>query len=138
MKCKPVNQKLLDFFPIIGALLVAVSFVAKRLGAPDAARGFMAGTGCAWVGLGMVAALIERLRPGYKKEMEIMQKDERNTLIRLKSGYITFMLTLFSLTILTLVFLLLDNDLACALTLAAMAVHVGSFFVAMLVYDKKL
>ena len=138
MKFKPVNKKLLDFFPIVGALLVAASFVAKYLGASDAARGFMAGLGCAWIGLGMVAALIERLRPGHKKEMEIMQKDERNVLIREKSGYTAFLISLFSFAVLALVFLLLDDDLACALTLGAMAVHVGSFFLAQCYYGKKL
>ncbi|MCL2545148.1 MAG: DUF2178 domain-containing protein [Clostridia bacterium] len=138
MKFKPVNKKLLDFFPIAGALLVAASFAAKYLGASDAARGFMAGLGCAWVGVGAAGAIIQRLNPEYAKKMAILQKDERNVLIREKSGYITFLVTLFTLAILAFTFLMLDSDLACALTLAAMAVHVGSFFAAMLVYGKKL
>jgi len=135
---KPINKKMLFVLPVIGFLLVVLSFAAKSLGVPEAARGFVAGLGGAWVGLGAVGAILQRLNPTYVKKMEIMQKDERNTFIRLKSGYIAFMVTLFSLAVLAFTFLLLDNDLACALTLCAMAVHVGGFFVAMLVYDKKL
>jgi len=135
---KTINTKMLAAFPIIGFVLVILSFAIKFFDAPEAVRGFMAGLGFAWVGLGAVGAIVQRLNPGYAKKLEIMQKDERNAAIREKSGYVTFLVTLFALAILTVVFLALDSGLACALALVAMAVHVGSFFVAMVVYDKKL
>jgi len=135
---KTINTKMLSALPIIGFILVVISFAIKFLGAPEAVRGFMAGLGCAWVGLGVVGALVQRFNPAYARKLEIMQKDERNTVIREKSGYVTFLVTLFALAILVFAFLLLDSDLACALALVAMAVHIASFFIAMLVYDKKL
>jgi len=135
---KSINTKMLSILPVIGFFLIVVSFAAKFLGAPEHACCFVAGLGCAWVGLGAVGAIMQRFNPEYVKKLEIQQKDERNTVIREKSGYIAFLVTLFTLAILAFVFLLLDSDLACALTLVAMAMHVGSFFVAMLVYEKKL
>ncbi|MCL2810759.1 MAG: hypothetical protein FWD25_02595 [Clostridia bacterium] len=135
---KPINTKMLSTLPVIGFVLIVLSFAIKFLGVPESACCFIAGLGCAWVGLGAVGAIVQRLNPQYAKKLEIQQKDERNMVIREKAGYIAFLVTLFALAMLAFVFLLLGSDLACALALVAMAVHVGSFFVAMLVYDKQL
>jgi len=135
---KPINTKLAAIMPAIGFLLLAASFLAKHLGVNLIATCFLAGFGSAWIGLGVIGIFIKRLNPEYLKKQEINQKDERNIQIREKSGYITFLVTLFSLAILEFVFLLTDHDFACVLTIGAMSIHIASFFIALFYYDKKL
>ena len=135
---KPINTKLTSAIPVVGFLLLATSFLMKNLGANLFATCFASGIGCAWVGLGVVGIFVKRLKPESVKKMEIDQKDERNIQIREKSGYITFLITLFTLMLLEFTFLILDNDLACILTIGVMAAHLLSFFIALYYYDKKL
>ena len=135
---KPINTKLASYMPIIGSGLLSLSFLLKHLGANLIATCFVAGIGCAWVGLGVIGIFVKRLKPESVKKMEIDQKDERNIQIREKSGYVTFLITLFTLMLLEFVFLVLDNDIACILTIGVMAVHVVSYFIGLLYYDKKL
>jgi len=118
--------------------VACLSFLLKHLGIPVISCTFLAGIGCAWVGIGVIGIFIKRLKPEYIKKQEIQQKDERNIQIREKSGYASWLVTLFSLMILELVFLIIDNDVACMLTIGVMAVHIASFFVALFYYDKKL
>ena len=135
---KPVKNKLVSTMPAIGFLLVAASFLAKHLGVNPIAACFLAGFGSAWIGLGVIGVFVKRLNPEYLKGQEINQKDERYIQIREKSGYIAFLVTLFSFAILEFVFLLADNDIACILTIGAMAVHIASFFIALNYYNKKI
>ena len=135
---KPINTKLAASMPVIGFLLLAASFLTKHLGVNMIATCFLAGFGSAWIGLGVIGIFVKRLNPEYIKKQEINQKDERNIQIREKSGYITFLVTLFSLAILEFVFLLTDNDIACMLTIGIMAVHIASFFIALFYYGKKI
>ena len=121
---KPINTKLASAMPVIGFLLLAASFLMKHLGANLFATCFVSGIGCAWVGLGVIGIFVKRLKPESVKKMEIDQKDERNIQIREKSGYVTF--------------LILDNNLACILTIGVMAIHLLSFFIALFFYEKKL
>jgi hypothetical protein len=133
-----MNQKLVPRMPAIGCLLVGISFAMSQLNANPEACAFLAGLGSAWAGMGVIGILIKRMRPAYAKTYEINQKDERNTQIRKKSGYLSFLLTLFVFTVLELVFLILDNEPACILTICAMAIHIASFFIARLYYGRKL
>ncbi|MDR2519570.1 MAG: hypothetical protein LBC69_00700 [Eubacteriaceae bacterium] len=136
---KPVkNYKLISAMPAIGIFLVVASFAAKRLGVDMAACAFMSGIGCAWVGIGVFGIFIKRLKPEYAKRQEIEQKDERNIQIRTKAGYVSHCMALVAMTALEFVFLVMDNDFACILTICAMTVHVMSFFAAMLYYNKIL
>jgi uncharacterized membrane protein len=88
--------------------------------------------------MGIIGAFIKRLNPQYIKKMEINRGDERYIQIREKSGYVTFIITMFSMSILELVFLVMDNYAGCILILAAMTVHVASFFIALFYYGKKI
>ena len=135
---KPINTKLATAMPVIGFLLLTASFLAKNLGASPIACEFMAGIGSAWIGLGVIGVFIKRQKPEYARKMEINQKDERNIQIREKSGYVSYLVTLFTLAILEFVFLLTDNEFACILTIGAMAVHIVSFFIALFYYNKKI
>jgi len=135
---KPINTKFASTMPVIGFLLLAASFLMEHLGVNLIAACFVSGIGCAWVGLGVIGVFVNRLKPESVKKMEIDQKDERNIQIREKSGYVTFLITLFALMLLEFTFLILDNDLACMLTIGVMAIHLLSFFIALFYYDKKL
>jgi len=135
---KPINTKLASSMPVIGFLSLAASFLIKHLGANMIAVCFLAGIGSAWVGIGVIGVFVKRSKPEYVKKQEINQKDERNIQIREKSGYITYLITLFSLMILAFVFLLFDNNLACILTIGALAVHIVSYFIALSYYNTKL
>ncbi|MDR1042769.1 MAG: DUF2178 domain-containing protein [Clostridiales Family XIII bacterium] len=133
-----INTKLIPHLPAIGCLLVGISFVMSLLNVSPEACAFLSGLGCAWVGMGVLGILIRKMRPEYAKRHAINQKDERNTQIREKSGYLSFLLTLFVFTVLELIFLMLDDKLACILTICAMAIHIASFFIALSYYGKKL
>jgi uncharacterized membrane protein len=133
-----INQKLIQYMPAIGCLLVGVSFVMGQLDVNPDAYAFLSGLGCAWIGMGVIGILIKRIRPEYVKRHEINQNDERNTQIREKSGYVSFLVTLFAFAVLELVFLMLNNKLACLLTICAMAIHIASCFIAQLYYGRKL
>jgi len=135
---KPINTKLGSAMPIIGFLLLAASFLMKHLGVNLIAICFVSGVGCAWVGLGVIGIFVKKLKPESTKKMEIDQKDERNIQIREKSGYVTFLITLFTLMLLEFTFLVLDNALACILTISVMAIHLLSFFIGLQYYDKEL
>ena len=135
---KPINTKIAAAMPVVGLLLLAASFLLKSIDAGTAAAGFTAGIGSAWIGLGVLGLIIKRLRPEYVKKLETEQKDERNMQIREKSGYVSFLATLFSMVVLEIIFLLTDNDIACILVIGAMAVHIASFIIALFYYDKKL
>lgn len=132
------NSKLVSAMPLIGVLLVAAAFWANHLSINTIACVFISGIGCTWVGLGVLGIFIKELGSEYLRKQEINQKDERNIQIREKSGYLAFAVTLLSLAILEFVFLLTDNDIACIFIIGAMIIHIGSFFIALFYYGKKL
>jgi dipeptide/tripeptide permease len=133
-----INKKLVPRMPAIGCLLVGISFLMSELNIGSTACSFLSGFGCAWVGMGVVGIFIKRRRPEYAKKREISQKDERNTQIREKPGYLSFAVTLLVFAILEFVFLLLNDEIACILAIGAMAIHIASFLIAQSYYDKKL
>jgi len=135
---KKGNKTLLSLLPALGFLCVAASLLAKHFGLNESFCGFLSGLGSAWVCFGVVGAILKRVNPAYVKRQEIEQKDERNIQMREKAGYVAFITTLFVFVLLGLVFLLLDNRLACILTLCAMAIHLLGFFAALFFYDKKI
>jgi uncharacterized membrane protein len=133
-----INNKLASRMPAIGCLLVGVSFLMNQLNVNPHACSFLSGIGCAFVGMGVIGILIKRIRPEYSKKLEINQNDERNIQIREKSGYIAYLLTLFVFTALEVVFLMLDNQLAGALTILAMSIHITTFIIAQAYYNRTL
>ena len=136
---KPVqNNKLVSRMPTIGFLLVAAAFLAKHIGVSPIAACFLAGFGSAWIGLGILGVFMKKLSPDYVKKQEINQKDERSIQIREKSGYISYLITLFSFAVLEFIFLLTDNNIACVFTIGAMALHIASFFIALCYYNRKI
>ena len=134
---KPVNSKIAHYMPYIGVVLLALSFVLKHLFVPILACDFLAGIGCAWVGMGVVGVLIKRFKSDYAKKKEIEQKDERNIQIREKSGYISYLVTLFSLMVVIFMFFVLDDTIACILSYGVLMIHIVSYFVALSRYNKK-
>ncbi|MDR1028773.1 MAG: DUF2178 domain-containing protein [Clostridiales Family XIII bacterium] len=133
-----VDKKLIPIMPALGCCLIGVSFLMSQLKVNPSACDFLAGIGCAWVGMGVVGILIKRMRPAYAKQREINKRDERNMQISEKSGSIAFLVSSFSFSVLAFVFLVLDYELACVLALCAMAVHIASFFIALFCYRRKL
>ena len=135
---KPLNIKLAASILFVGFALFALSNLLKHLGVPFIVYSFLAGISCALTGIGVIAVFIKRLAPEYSKKQQIQQKDERNIQIREKSGYASWLVTLFSLMVLEFVFLVIDNDVACMMTIGVMAVQIASFFAALFCYNKKL
>jgi cadmium resistance protein CadD (predicted permease) len=104
------SKKLSSAMPFIGFMLVVTSFLLKYYGVSYITTEFISGIGCAWVGIGIIGIIIKRLKPEITKKIEIDQKDERNMRIRDKSGYISFIITLFSFIVLEFIFLTLENN----------------------------
>lgn len=132
------KNKLTSSLPYVGFLLVALAILAKHHGASVLFCCALSGFGSAWVGLGVFGVFLSKLSPKRVKQMEIDQNDERYIQIREKSGYASYLITMFILTIGIFLSFALDNSLACILAMSALAIHIAVFFIALFYYDKRL
>lgn len=62
------------------------------------------------------------------KQAKINETDERNVAIRNQAAYYMWLVSLVSISILSLVFVLMDNQVATALTLVLLGIHVIAYF----------
>ncbi|MDR2615312.1 MAG: hypothetical protein LBC28_01905 [Oscillospiraceae bacterium] len=72
------------------------------------------------------------------KAYELSKKDERNVLIKAKSGYIAFGVSATLLAVMSIIFMALEYELASSLTSAALIITVVSYFIASIYYNKRL
>ena len=99
------------------------------------------GFGAGIVGVGVVTVLRKKVidnDPQKAKQYEINEKDERNIRIREKAGYATWYTTLFVLSAVSLIFVVLEYNVACFISLGALFIHIISLFVYIRKYDKKI
>jgi hypothetical protein len=121
-----------------GVLFFAIGAVAHHMGSHHVAFDFLSGVGCGLILVAVISMLMRFRNPQRAKQQEIEQKDERNILIRLLAGNLTFLATLLLMFVLSVVFLILGYDSASILTILAMAVTVSIFSIALVYYNKKI
>ena len=97
--------------------------------------------GVSWITTGLTYRHQQRVwkkHPDQEKQYEIGQKDERNIAILGRAGYASCIITFFILFVLLAIFLILDQNLAAWLTGGAMVLHIVGFFVASVVYSRRM
>ena len=126
---------------IFAAGLLLTHLLADAGGALQTFPFVLTGFGAGITGVGVVNLFrIRRLKndPEKVRQYEISEKDERSVRIREKAGYATWYVTIFILAVLSMTFLVLDDDLACWLTLGALSIHCIVYFIYIGIYNKKM
>lgn len=130
----------------IGFLLLVAGLLLKFFTPTDEGMVFgltfiMVGLGAGLVGAVGAKVFMERILhrdPVLAKQYEINEKDERNIRLREKAGYASWYSTLLMLSLVALIFLLLDYMVATFILIGVLLVHLLSFFVYVYVYNKKI
>jgi len=141
-----MNKKPKSYIFYMGIGIFAVGLLLKLVfadaeGALLTIPFVLTGFGAGIIGVGVVNLYRLKLlknNPEKAKQYEVAEKDERNIRLREKSGYATWYVTMFILAILSMTLLVLNDNLACWLTLGALTIHIASFFVYIAIYNKKL
>ena len=132
------TEKLFMFLICFGIALIGAGSIVKGIGHSSRFFEFAAGIGCAAVGWGSVCLILFKKKPEIAQRQEIEQNDERNTRIREKSGYNTFVVMLLYLLVAEVVFLALDVWIGCLVVICSMTIHVGSFLIFLCINSKKM
>ena len=141
-----MNKKIKSYVFYIGVIIFVCGLLLKFIipvsnetirGLPFVLSGF--GTGIIFVGIvGMYREKLLKNDPTKAKQFEIDENDERNISLREKAGYATWYISLLSLAGIILVFITLDNKLACGLTFGVLLIHIFGFQIMMHIYKKKI
>jgi uncharacterized membrane protein len=118
--------------------LLSFGFVARQLGYAQNALDFAMGIGCGFILVGAISMAVKLRNPKYAKQADVEQRDERNVMLNGKAGYVTFFTTLFALVAMAIVFLAINNETACYITLALLAIHMLTFLIALTYFKKKM
>lgn len=123
------SKKTYLIFTVIGFVLMATGFIAEWYFKSDShILGFCAGAGSALTALGAVGFILIKRKPVDPRQQSINENDERNIKIREVSAYGTYFVTLFALVAAIVVFLVLDYNVPCYITIGVMYIHVISYF----------
>ena len=110
-------------------------------GALQAMPFVLTGFGAGIIGVGVVNLFRKKIienNPQKAKQYEIAEKDERNIILREKAGLATWYITLFTLAIIILTFVILDYKIASFVALGGLFIHIISLFVYINIFNKKL
>ena len=141
MPKKPLFKKTERVYMIIiciGLLLIGFAGLFSQFEADSRLFEFGAGVGSALTGLGSVGIILIRKNPKSAKQQEIEEHDERNIRIREKSAYATFFITLLALVAAVIVFVVLNNVIACIIINIFMAIHVLSYLVLLRINNNRM
>lgn len=123
---------------IVGAVVLVLGIVLGVIFDWGKYAGFAAGLGSSWVVLGIIGIIINSLKPNLAHEKEIESKDERFIRIRERSGNLAFFISIFLNVATTVIFLIMDNFIACLIVIIAMVIQMISYFVAIYVNNKRM
>jgi uncharacterized membrane protein len=141
-----MKNKIKSYTFNVGIISLAVGIALRYIfpeagGIPESLPHILSGFGAGIMGVGVVFIIRKRSienNPQKAKEYEINEKDERNIQINEKAGYATWYVTLFTLAVLSLAFLIMDNMTACLLSLSVLLVHKISLMICVSIFKKKL
>ena len=140
-----MKNKLKSYTFNIGYISFAIGILLRHIfpeaeGILESLPHILSGFGAGIIGVGVVLIFRKRAierNPEKAREYEIDEKDERNIQINEKASYATWHVTLFALAILSLAFLIMDNMIACLLSLGVLLVHKVSYLICVGVLKKK-
>lgn len=122
---------------IIGIIILIGSAVLARNTDFDLI-GVISGLGGAWIGISSIKLYQIKKKPRKIEEQMIGQHDERNIAIRGYAGYFSFRITLATISIMLLIFLILDYTLPLIIGSVLFFIHFFSFLFITRYYNKKL
>lgn len=131
------EQTIYTILLVIGIIiLVGSAFIAKMT--DFYLVGGISGLGGAWIGISSIKLYQIKKKPKKIEEQIIGQHDERNIAIRGYAGYNTFRITLATISIMLLIFLILDYTIPLIIGAVLFLIHFLSFLLLARYYNKKL
>ena len=131
------EQTIYTILLVIGIIiLVGSAFIAKMT--DFYLVGGISGLGGAWIGISSIKLYQIKNKPKKIEEQIIGQHDERNIAIRGYAGYNTFRITLAMISIMLLIFLILDYTIPLIIGAVLFLIHFLSFLLLARYYNKKL
>ncbi|MFA7076120.1 MAG: DUF2178 domain-containing protein [Candidatus Izemoplasmatales bacterium] len=124
---------------VIGIILQI--FGADNEGTMESLSNVLKGFGAGIIAVGVANIIRKKLlekNPQKAKLYEINENDERNIRIREKAGCATWYSTVFILAAISMTFVVLDYHVPGYISIGALFIHVGSMFVYMYIYNKKI
>lgn len=131
------EQTIYTILLIIGVIILVGSGVLAKM-TDFSLIGAISGLGGAWIGISSIKLYQIKNKPEKINEQIIGQHDERNIAIRGYTGYATFRITLATISIMLLIFLILDYTLPLIIGIILFLIHIFSFLFISRYYDKKL
>lgn len=131
------EQTIYTILLIIGVIILIGSGVLAKMTDFDLI-GSISGLGGAWIGISSIKLYQIKKKPKKIQEQIIGQQDERNIAIRGYAGYATFRITLATISIMLLIFLILDYIIPLIVGVVLFLIHFSSFLFIARYYDKKL
>lgn len=131
------EQNMYTVLLIIGVIiLVGSAFIVKVIDFYLVSG--ISALGGAWIGISSIKLYQIKKKPKKIEEQIIGQHDERNIAIRGYAGYDTFRFTLATISIMLLIFLILDYTIPLIIGAVLFFIHFLSFLLLVKYYDKKL
>lgn len=132
------EQTIYTVLLIIGiAVLIGGTAVLKITGF-DNLLGGISGLSGAWIGISSIKLYQIKKKPKKFEEHIIGQNDERNIAIRGYAGYTTFITTLITISIMSLIFMFLDYTLPLIIGAGLLWIHIISFLIFTRYYGKRM
>ncbi|NLB20735.1 MAG: DUF2178 domain-containing protein [Clostridium sp.] len=100
--------------------------------------GGISGLGGAWIGISSIKLYQIKRKPKIIEEQIIGLHDERNIAIRGNAGFMTFRITLFTLALMSLAFLILDYAIPLIVGVIILLIHIISFLILSKYYSEKI
>ena len=132
------EQTIYTILFIVGIVVLIGGAIILKLTGFDNLIGLISGLGGSWIGISSIKLYQIKNKPKQIEEQIIGQHDERNIAIRGYAGYATFRITLATISIMLLIFLISDYTLPLIIGIFLFFIHISSFSFIARYYDKKL
>ena len=132
------EQLIYTILLISGFVVLIVGATIAKIAGFDNLIGGISGLGGAWIGISGIKLYQIKKRPEKYEEQIIGQYDERNMTIRGYAGYATFITTLLTIGIMSLIFMSLDYTVPMIIGVGLLFIHIISFLFFSRYYGKRM
>lgn len=123
---------------IIGICVVAGGLVFANISGYDKIVFATSGFGGVWIAISVIRLYLIKMKPKKYEEKMIDQSDERSIAIRGYASYATFLFSMFVISIMTLIFALLDYTFLPIIGGSLMLMNFIIFILSVKYYNKKI
>lgn len=124
---------------LIAGIVVLIGGIAVvKITGHDNLIGAIGGLSGVWIGISSTKLYQIEKEPKKYEDQIVGQYDERNIAIRGSAGYATFITTLLTISIMSIIFMFLDYTLPLIFGVALLLNHTFSFLIFIRYYGKKL